>query len=115
MIQERSSQEELSGWNDVSRETSRADALAATRHFFSTVTERRNIPEVPTTSTVNVPQITAPSVSSTHEEIEPTEPETPSVRTFLPSGLTPRPTATATCRPRTWVQHISEGQIEEHS
>ena len=36
-----------------------------------------------------------------------------STRTFLPNGSPPRPTATATCRPWTWVQHISEGQIEE--
>ena len=50
-------------------------------------------------STVTVPQIAAPSASSTHDEIEPTEPETPSARTFLPSGSPPRPTATATCRP----------------
>ena len=34
VIQERSSQEELPRRNDVSRETSRADALATTRHFF---------------------------------------------------------------------------------
>ena len=26
-----------------------------------------------------------------------------------------RPTATATCRPQTWVQHISERQINELS
>ena len=84
-----------------------------TRHFFSTVAERRDVPEVPTTSTATVPQIDAPSASSTHDEVEPTEPETPSTRTFLPSGLPPRPTATATCRPCTWVQCISEGQIEE--
>ena len=99
----------------MSRENSRADALAATRCFFSTVNERRDAPEVPTTSIVEVPQIDATSESSTHDEIEPTEPEIPSARTFLPSGLPPRPTATATCRPRTWVQCISEGQIEEHS
>ena len=43
-----------------------------------------------------------------------TEPKTPSSRTNLPSGSPPRPTATATCRPQTWVQCISEGQIEEH-
>ena len=99
MIQERSSQEELPRRNNLSIQTSRVDALAATRCFFSTVTERRNVPEVPTMSTVEVPQIAAPSVSSTHDEIEPTEPETPSARTFLPSGSPPRPTATATCRP----------------
>ena len=31
----------------------------------------------------------------------------------MPSGSPSRPTATATCWPRTWVQHISEGQINE--
>ena len=115
VIHEGPSQDELPGRNDVSRETSRVDALAATRHFFSTVTERIDVPEVPTTSTANVPQIDSPSASSTHDEVEPTEPETPSARTFLPSGLPPRPIATTTCRPQTWVQHISEGQIKEHA
>ena len=115
VIQERSSQEELPRRNDLSRETSRVDALAATRRFFNTVTERRDVPEVPTMSTVDVPQIAAPSVSSTHDGIEPTEPVTPSARTFLPSGLPPRPTTTGTCSPQMWIQCISEGQIEEHS
>ena len=115
VIPERSSQEELPRRNDVSKETSRADVLAATRCFFNTVNERRNVPEVPTTSKVSVSQIVEPSVSSAPNEIEPAELETPFVRTFLPSGSPPRPTATATCRPQTWVQCISEGQIEEHS
>ena len=39
--------------------------------------------------------------------------EVRSPRSFLPSGTPPRPTATATCRPRMWVQCISEGQIIE--
>ena len=47
VMQEGSSQDELPRRNNVSRETSRADALAATRCFFSTVTERRDVPEVP--------------------------------------------------------------------
>ena len=54
-------------------------------------------------------------MSSAPVETEPTELETQPARTILPSGSPPRPTATATCRPRTWVQHISEGQIDEHS
>ena len=41
--------------------------------------------------------------------------ETRSPRTFLPNGSPSRPTATATCRPWTWVQHVSEGQINEPS
>ena len=28
---------------------------------------------------------------------------------FLPNGLPSRPTATATCRPQTWAQRVSEG------
>ena len=115
VINERSSQERLPRRNEVSRETSREDALAATRLFFNTVTERRNIPEVPVMSTAGVSQTDTPPAPSDPVETEPTEPETPSSRTYLPSGSPPRPTATATCRPQTWVQHISEGQIEEHS
>ena len=52
-------------------------------------------------------------MSSVPVVTEPAELETTSTRTFLPNGSPPRPTATATCRPQTWVQHISEGQIEE--
>ena len=54
-------------------------------------------------------------MSSAPVETEPVELETQSARTFLLSGSPPRPTATATCRPQTWVQHVSEGQIDEHS
>ena len=99
VINERSSHERLPRRNEVSRETSREDALAATRLFFNTVTERRNIPEVPVTSTAGVSQTDTPTAPSDPVETEPAEPETPSSRTFLPSGSPPRPTATATCRP----------------
>ena len=44
---------------------------------------------------------------------ETTETETRSPRTFLPNGSPSRPTVTATCRPRTRVQHILEGQINK--
>ena len=60
VIDERTSQEELPRRNEVTRENSREDALATTRLFFHTVTERRNINEVPTTSTVSVSQIDTP-------------------------------------------------------
>ena len=115
VIQERSSQEELPGRNEVTRENSREDALATTRLFFNTVAERRNMNEVLTTTTVSVSQIDTPPVSSAPVVTEPADPETTSTRTFLPNGSPPRPTATATCRPWTWVQCISEGQIEENS
>ena len=115
VINDRSSQVRLPRRNDISRETSREDALEATRLFFNTVPERRNIPEALVVSTAGVSQTDTPPVPSDPVETEPTEPETPLSRTYLPSGSPPRLTATATCRPRTWVQHISEGQVEEHS
>ena len=46
-------------------------------------------------------------------EAEATGTETSRPRTFLPSGSPSRPTATATCQPRTWVQCISEGLINK--
>ena len=115
VINERSIQEGSSRRNEITRETSREDAIAATRHFFNMVNEQRNIPEVPVMTTAGVSQIDTPPVSHDPVEIEPTEPGTTSPQTYLPNGSPPRPTATATCRPRTWVQCISEGQIEEHS
>ena len=115
VMQEGPSQKELPGRNTVTRESSREDALAATRLFFNTVAERRNVNEVPTTTTVSVSQTDTPPVSSVPVVTEPAELEMTSTRTFLPNGSPPRPTATATCRPLTWVQCISEGQIEEHA
>ena len=67
----------------------------------------RNANDVPITSTPVAP--TTPIVT----EAETTEAETGSPRTFLPKRSPSRPTATAICRPRTWVQHISEGQVNE--
>ena len=64
VIKERSIQEGLSRRNEVTRETSREDALAATRNFFNTVNERRNIPEVLVMSTTGVSQIDTPPCSS---------------------------------------------------
>ena len=67
----------------------------------------RSANDVPVMSTPVAP--TTPIVT----EAETTEAETRSPRTILPNGSPSRPTATATCKPRTWVQHISEGQINE--
>ena len=38
---------------------------------------------------------------------------TSSPRISLPEGSPFHPTATATCRPRTWMQQLTEGQIHE--
>ena len=50
-------------------------------------------------------------ITSTTTTIAETEARGP--RTFLPNGSPSRPTATATCRPQTLVQHVLEGQINE--
>ena len=44
-------------------------------------------------------------------DVDPTDTSSP--RVILPSGSPSRSTATATCRPRTWMQQITEGQINE--
>ena len=115
VISESRDQEELLGRTGITRETSREDAIAATRCFFSAVSERRSATDVPVTTTVSVSQTDTPPVTSVPVGTECQEPETSPVRTFLPSGLPPRPTATATLRPRTLIQRMSEGQIEETS
>ena len=113
VVSESSNQEELSGRNIITREASREDALVATRHFFHTVPEIRSATEVPVTTTTSVSQTDTPPVMSMPVETECPEPSP--VRTFLPSGATPRPIATATLRPRTLEQRLSEGELEMQS
>ena len=62
-------------------------------------------PEGNTTLNLNIP------ITSDTPTI--TETETRSSRTLLPNRSPSRPTATATCRPWTWVQCVLEGQINE--
>ena len=102
------------------REASREDAIASTRWFFPTVHERRRGANVDgpivTSSDRNENDVCiASNVPATPDvpETEATETEVRSSRSFLPNESPPRPTATATCRPRTWVQCILEGQINE--
>ena len=101
------------------REANREDAIASIRHFFATVLESREaIAEGPivTSSDRNENDVPiASNVPATPDvpETEAAETEVRSPRSFLPSESPPRPTATAACRPRMWVQHISEGQINE--
>ena len=56
VIEDRIRQEDMSGRNEITRETSREDALATTRHFFGNVTEGRSATEVPVTTTTSVSQ-----------------------------------------------------------
>ena len=102
------------------REASRENTIALTRHFFDTVNgQNRATTELPAEVAIDVSggnalPMNIPVVSSTPiAETETTEAETRSPRTFLSNGSPSRPTATATCRPQTWVQCVSEGQINE--
>ena len=70
--------------------------------------------EVPTVTSKGDTTI-SPNIPITSTTPTITEMETRSPRTLLPNRSPSRPTATATCRQQTWVQHVSEGQINEPS
>ena len=91
----------------------------STRLFFASVNEQNQatMSELPVeisavTSEGNTINLNIPVTSATPTA---TEMETRSPRTFLPNGSPYRPTATATCRPWMWVQHVLEGLINEPS
>ena len=63
VISENRDQRELPGRTEVTRETSREDAIASTRHFFNAVTERRSATNIPVTTTVSVTQTDTPPVN----------------------------------------------------
>ena len=112
VITRSSPQVELSRRDEVTRETSREDAIAATRCFFTMVSEQRNTTELPVVTAAGVLHENVPPVSHDLIETEPTEPGTTSPWTYLPNGSPPRPTAAATCRPRTWIQCVSEDKLK---
>ena len=84
---------------EITRELSREDGIAATRHFFTMVDEQRNTAELPVVTTTDALQMNIPPVSHDLIETEHTEPGTTHPQTYLPNGSPPRPTATATCKP----------------
>ena len=111
------------------KEASRAEALASTRQFFAAVDQRNmNVPagnqvtsvevherenievlDVPTTTVATTTtSIITPPITLDAELID-----TSSPRISLPQGSPSHPTVTATCRPRTWMQQLTEGQINE--
>ena len=73
------------------------------------VHERANIevPDILTTTVVTTP-VTTPPIPLDVELIG-----TSSPRISLPEGSPSCPTVTATCRPRTWMQQLTEGQTNE--
>ena len=106
------------------KEASRAEALASTLQFFAAVDQRNmNVParnqvtsvEVPKRDNIEVPDVLATTVATTT-----TSTTTPPIildvelrgtshpRISLPEGFPSHPTVTATCRPRTWMQQLTE-------
>ena len=103
------------------KEASREEALATTQQFFAAV-DRRNASvtagsqlasvEVHERDVVEVPDVpTATTSPPMNIEVEPRGTSSP--RISLPEGSPSHPTVTATCRPRTWMQQLTEGQINE--
>ena len=111
------------------KEASRAEALASTRQFFAAV-DRRNVSvptgnqltsiEVHERDNVEVLDVSTTTVATTTTSTT-TPPITMDVelrgtsspRISLPKGSASRPTVTATSRPRTWMQQLTEGQTNE--
>ena len=110
------------------KEASRAEVLASTQQFFATIDQRNiNVPtenqttsaevcdrseleltEVPTTTVVPTTTSATPPIPMDITLIGASSP-----RVSLPEGSPSCPTVTATCRPRTWMQQLTEGQISE--
>ena len=104
------------------KEKSQAEVLASTKQFFANIPteDQRTQSEVYVRDNDNV--LRAPTMTivttSTSAPTSPTMVDTnlrgtESPRISLPERTMPRPTATATCRPRTWMQQVTEGQTTE--
>ena len=105
------------------KEASREETIASTQQFFAAVDQRNTgistgspmvvpveVHERDVIETSNAPASTA----VTTPDVLDVEPRgTSSPRISLPEGSPSQPTVTATCRPRTWMQQITEGQINE--
>ena len=124
-VPERGSDEQRTGQVDPprrilrAREASQEDALASARYFFSSVNGQNQVvtselpEEVPTVAAGRTTLTFTPAITSTIPTTSATTTiigtEAGSPRMFLPNRSPSRPTATATCRPQTWVQRVSEG------
>ena len=111
------------------KEASRAEALASTQQFFAAVDRRNvNVPagnqltstevherdnievlDVPTTTVAT----TAASTTTPPITVDVKLRGTSSPRISLPEGFPSCLTVTAACRPRTWMQQLTEGQTNE--
>ena len=105
------------------KEVSREEAIASTQQLFATV-DRRNTnistgspivvtAEVHERNVTEVPDAPASTAATTPVILDVEPRGTSSPRISLPKGSPSHPTVTATCRPRTWMQQITEGQTNE--
>ena len=105
------------------KEASREEAIASTRRFFATV-DRRNAnmstrghtetsDEIRERVVTEAPNVSASITATTPVAINVEPRDASSPRISLPEGSPSCPAVTATCRPRTWMQQILEGQINE--
>ena len=105
------------------KEASREEAIASTQQFFATVDQRNTgistrspivVPaEVHERAVIETPNAPASTAVTTPDVLDVEPRGTSSPRISLPKGSPSQPTVTATCRPRTWMQQITEGQINE--
>ena len=104
------------------KETSQSEVLASTRQFFANIPvgDQRTLPEVYVRNNVDVLEVPTTTYVTTTTST-PTSPTivdtdlrgTGSPRISLPERTVPHPTVTATCRPRMWMQQLTEGQTTE--
>ena len=102
------------------KEARREEAIASTLQFFAVV-DRRNAnittgmqlasTEVHERDVVEVPDVPITTTPPLNIDVEPRGMSSP--RISLPEGSPSHPTVTATCRPRTWMQQLTEGQTNE--
>ena len=111
------------------KEASRAEAVVSTQQFFAAV-DRRNVIvptgnqltsiEVHERDNIEVLDVLTTTVETT--TVSTTTPPitvdvelrgTSSPRISLPEGSPSHPTVNTTCRPRTWMQQLTEGQTNE--
>ena len=112
------------------KDASTAEALASTQQYFSAVDRRNvNIPagnqltstEVHERDIIEVPGVLTTTTVATITSSTTTPSITMDVelrgtsipRISLPEGSPSRPTFTTTCRPRSWMQQLTEGQTNE--
>ena len=109
------------------KEASRAEALSSTQQFFDAADQRNvNVParnqvtlvEINERDNIEVPDISTTTIVTTSVTTHPIPLDveligTSSPRISLPEGSPSCPTVTATCRPRTWMQQLTEEQTSE--